>query len=390
MGYERDLATGASELKSYPIPTQLTPTSPSAGTSADLVSALPGLQAIIDALPQQIAVLDSRWVIVAINRSWKRAINAYGHELGPGANYLQFCLDFAEEGFEPARKIATAMQEIEAGKRTQYKRIYQGRDRWQDHSFLVRLSKLRLADQELATVTRYDITELIELRRMRRRLGSSLMEGQKEERRRLGREIHNSTAQLMVGLKLSVMRMKSFGLARRYRPVLNDMEEILDEMQKGIRSFAYLAHPPFLARMTIAEAITALAEGFSRRSGIGVQIDIDGCPGAITAEAKEALYRLVQEALSNVYAHAHATQVAVCLSGRREMVHIVISDNGVGMPACRTGEAQIGVGISGMQARLEDLGGRLTIRDLNPGTEIIGSLPNHPVPRTNGDLALPV
>jgi signal transduction histidine kinase len=100
--------------------------------------------------------------------------------------------------------------------------------------------------------------------------------------------------------------------------------------------------------------------------------------------AEMALYRVVQEALSNVHRHAHATEIAVGLFTRRSMTHVVVTDNGAGMPS----QVARGVGLASMRERVICLGGRFSIRSAGPGTAVIASLPLQPVIRAVGDLAV--
>ena len=104
---------------------------------------------------------------------------------------------------------------------------------------------------------------------------------------------------------------------------------------------------------------------------------------ATASAAEVAIYRLVQEALSNVHRHAHATDAAVGLHHRNSILHVAVADNGVGMPE----HVRRGVGLSSMRARIEELGGRLMIRPGNPGTVLIASIPAHSEIRSVGDLA---
>ena len=110
-------------------------------------------------------------------------------------------------------------------------------------------------------MTRYDVTELVQLRRQREVFGHSLMEGQAEERRRIAREIHDSTLQLLTGLGLAVGQLKRTQGSGETLNIVADMEQLLIETHREIRSISYLAHPPLLEEMGLTGALQALVEG---------------------------------------------------------------------------------------------------------------------------------
>jgi len=138
-----------------------------------------------------------------------------------------------------------------------------------------------------------------------------------------------------------------------------------------IRSIAYLIHPPVLGELTLPEALQALVEGFGRRTGFGVQFELVGEPQVCCPAAEGAIYRVVQEALSNVRRHAKAKHATVRLSRGTAVTHVIIADDGVGLPAT----IKAGVGLAGMRSRLSELGGRLSIRSQSSGTTVIASIP---------------
>lgn len=342
-------------------------------------------QQLINGLPEQIALLDEHWVILAVNEAWTKTAALYGYSaLQPGTNYFEFCRERAEEGHGAARPAVEGIMQIAAGVSDSFRYLYDGNDRWEGHTFQLCINRLEIAGRVFATVTRYDVTELVQLRRLREGFGHSLMEGQAEERRRIAREIHDSTLQLLTGLGLALGQLKRARKSNETLDIVAEMELLLGETQREIRSISYLAHPPLLKEMGLHGALQALVDGFGRRTGMAASLHIEDGPQLSWPGAEEVLYRIVQEALSNVHRHAHATKVAVGLFGRRAMFHAVILDNGIGMPA----HVWRGVGLPGMRERLSELGGRLIVRSASPGTIVIASLPAKPRIRAVGDLAL--
>lgn len=159
-------------------------------------------------------------------------------------------------------------------------------------------------------------------------------------------------------------------------PIVGELQELLDEAQREIRSVTYLAEPPALARMTLFDALNGLVGGFKRRTGIDASFEAVGEPVRLSSATETALYRIAQEGLSNVYRHAKASRAEIRLCFRAPMTYLVVADDGVGISndtLARQGSR--GVGLTGMRSRLVEIGGRLSVRRLAPGTEIIASIP---------------
>jgi two-component system NarL family sensor kinase len=344
-------------------------------------------QSLVDGLPEQIALLDADWNILVVNDSWTRTAELYGlFALMPGSNYVDFCRTKAMEGHAPAQDTIDGLADIMAGKTSSFRIVYNGSERWKGHDFQICVNRFSVGDQIYASITRYDVTELLELRRLREEFSDCVMRGQAEERRRLGREIHDSTMQLLAGLGLLIAVFRRRCDTMECQPILDEMDELLTEAQKEIRSISYLAHPPLLEKMSLAEALKSLVEGFSRRTDLPVTFEVVGDPQFCCPAAEGALYRVAQEALSNVHRHSKATAASVLLRRGKTMTHVVVADNGVGMPA----HICAGVGLSGMRSRLAELGGRLFVySSRRPGTAVIASVPAKKHINLGGDLALP-
>jgi two-component system NarL family sensor kinase len=343
-------------------------------------------QQLINGLPEQIALVDEDWVILAVNGAWTKTAALYGYEaLLPGTNYLRFCEARAAEGHRAAVPAVKGMKEIDAGARESFRYIYDGNDRWAGHSFQLTVNRLAIGGVTLATITRYDVTELAELRRLRAEFSETMILGQAEERRRIGREIHDSTLQLVTSLGLGLGQLKRSTKPKQTLDIVADMEHLLSEVHHEIRAISYLAHPPLLAEMGLQAALKTLAEGFGRRAGIAITVSFDGDVTFGSRGAQVAMYRIVQECLSNAHRHSGARNVAVGLIGRKSMIHAVVADDGVGLPEV----IPSGVGLPGMRSRLAEMGGRLTIHRRIHGAMIVATLPRDSTLRAIGDLALP-
>jgi signal transduction histidine kinase len=224
-----------------------------------------------------------------------------------------------------------------------------------------------------------------ELRRQikaRERLAGRLITLQDEERRRLGRELHDSTAQNLVALDMNLAHLErsADATARELTDTLADSRALVAESLREVRTLSYLLHPPLLDESGLASAIRWYADGFARRSGIAVTTEIDPTLGRLAREAEMALFRITQECLTNVHRHAASPTVAIRLKKRPTAVILEVEDAGHGMTAehlVDTGRStiELGVGISGMRERVRRLGGQLIIASSVTGTSVRATLP---------------
>lgn len=347
---------------------------------------LEAFQQIINGLPEQIALVDEDWTILAVNPAWIRTAALYGYDqLTPGANYLGFCEMVAEHGHAPAGLAAEGIRGLKRSGEPSFSFVYHGKDRWEGFAFQLCIKRIEVAGRTMYTVTRYDVTELVHLRQMREEFSHSLIEHQEEERRRMAREVHDSTMQLVASLGLSLGQIKRSKSVKTRTGIVGEMEELVGQIQRELRTVSFLAHPPVVSELGLARAVRQLAGGFGRRTGLEITVEADESL-SLSQAAEVAIYRMVQEALSNVHRHAQASKVVIGLHQRRSILHVTIADNGTGMP----GNPRTGVGLSSMRERIEEIGGRLMIRAGRPGTILMASVPPHGEIRAVGDLAIAV
>lgn len=335
------------------------------------------LQHLIDDLPEQVALLDENCTIIAVNRAWSEAMQKYGYTgVSPGDDYRKVCEYHASTGYEAAIRAAAAISEMASGERDFWQMEFRGRGKWSDCDYQMSFHRVAVGNRSFITIRRFEVTEIVELRRLKEDFSRSLKEGQAAERQRLGRELHDSTAQVLTALGLTLGRLKRHRRSMDWLPIVGELQELLDEAQREIRSVTYLAEPPALASMGLVDALKALVEGFTHRTGIDTSFEVAGEPAQLSSVAENALYRIAQEALSNVYRHAKASRADMRLCFRGPMTHLVVSDEGIGITIetlARHGSR--GVGLTGMRSRLLEIGGRLSVRRLLRGTEIIASIP---------------
>jgi signal transduction histidine kinase len=209
-----------------------------------------------------------------------------------------------------------------------------------------------------------------------------LLQLQDEERRRLGRELHDSLAQgvLAVNLNLAQAAQSSDSLSDRGRRALAEARRLLQEMSREIRTLSYLLHPPLLDELGLVSAIKQYAEGFSERSGVELELRLQTGFGRLPQEAETALFRIVQESLTNIQRHSGSQTAAIRLRGDSTCVNLDVSDRGRGMDksTIEGGNGpgnRLGVGILGMRERMIQLGGKLEIESSSSGTTVRVSIP---------------
>ncbi len=330
-------------------------------------------QQVADGLTEQTALLDENWTILAVNRAWTKTAALYGDgAFLPGTCYLELVRKLADDGLEIARHLVAAIEQIDSGATHSIELVYEGSPPEEGSVFQLVVNGFDVGGQKLASVVRYDVTGLVELRRLREDFSQSVIVHQAEERQRIARELHDSTTQLLACVSMKVAQLRRASHIAELPSIVAELDELLAETQQEIRSISFLAHPPFHGKLTLPEALKSLVEGFARRTGLDVEFQLTGESHVARPAAEGAIYRIVQEALSNIHRHSKAGHAKVRLTGNERMVHAVISDDGIGMPDV----INSGVGLAGMRSRLAELGGRLTIRSHVPaGTTVIASVP---------------
>jgi signal transduction histidine kinase len=218
------------------------------------------------------------------------------------------------------------------------------------------------------------IDELRSAERTTRALAASLVRAQDEERRRIARDLHDSTGQNLIAATLITGRLEPM-LPASAAPVLRQLEDVLQQSIREVRTVSYLLHPPLLDEAGLGLALRNFVEGYTERSGIAVTFDIAQDVGRLPSEVELVLFRLVQEALTNVSRHSGSRTARIRLERRstasgRDVV-LTIEDRGKGMPhagrlhgiagLARARSSVQGVGLASMRERLHQIGGRLEI-----------------------------
>ncbi len=209
-----------------------------------------------------------------------------------------------------------------------------------------------------------------------RSLSARILTLQDDERRRIARGLHDSLGQYLAALKMNVHMLAAGGENQRAAECL----DIIDKCIAETRTISHLLHPPLLDEAGFGSAARWYVDGFAQRSGIRVNLNLPSDLGRLSREAEIALFRVLQEGLSNVHRHAASSQVYIRLAVERDCLRLEINDNGQGIPAERLehlndGAAEVGVGIAGMRERMRELGGSLEIVSDSSGTRLQVAIP---------------
>ena len=213
-----------------------------------------------------------------------------------------------------------------------------------------------------------------------RRLSAQLLRVQDEERRRIARELHDGLGQYLAAAKITLdTLMITHGADAEY---LNEVEDLIDRCISETRTLSHLLHPPLLDATGFSSAASWYVEGFGKRSGIDASLSLPEKLGRMPTSVETALFRIMQEALTNVHRHADSCKVEITLEldKARTLVTLAIRDFGKGIPKQTLVEfkrsgTNVGVGLAGIRERLKELGGSLDVHSNKKGTILTATIP---------------
>lgn len=207
-----------------------------------------------------------------------------------------------------------------------------------------------------------------------RELSARLMEAQDEERRRIARELHDTTGQTLAALSMSLAQMQndsSPANAVRFAECL----ELISSASSEIRSLSYLLHPPLIEELGLGSAIREYATGFESRCGIRITVETSDDVGRLQDHREIVLFRIVQESLGNVHRHSGSPTANIRIFRDGQDVVLEIADQGRGMKRGEDGRLRYGVGLRSIQERLRPFSGTLSIESSAAGTKVKIVLP---------------
>jgi len=334
------------------------------------------LQLTMDALSAHIVIVDAHGTIVGANAAWLRFGEECGFGGAPyeiGSDYLALCAE-AIAGLQHREELTNGVRRILRGEqpafRMEYASAMPNAPKW----FQIRAT--RFGDGAGAVVAHEDITEIKEAENGLRQLAGRLLRLQDEERRRMARDLHDVTSQNLVAAALDIDRAHDASpeLDEPTKETLEEARALVEQALQEIRTLSYLLHPPLLDELGLGAALGWYVRGFENRSGITVALTIPEKMERLPAAAEQALFRIVQESLTNIHRHSGSATAEIRLSASRSEIVLEVSDQGRGMQdgadPDRTGIVSLGVGVSGMRVRLNQLGGELSVRGTARGTTV--------------------
>jgi signal transduction histidine kinase len=340
--------------------------------------------------PAEIVLLDNRGVIVAVNAAWRAKVVAVGLEVanaGVGALYT----DVARTAL---KHVDTAKFRRELGKLLSG-RILQLEDTYSldapngPELRQVQITPLRMGDAVCFAAIHEDLTERARVLAALHQTSDQLLHAQEKERQRIAIELHDSMSQHLAGLVMGVQDLRRrVGHDPIVRERLDEMGRLAQQAVQETRVLSYLMNASGEPREGLQVSVHRFVDGFARRTGLQVSFDASGPVDDIGAATQHAAFRVIQEALSNVYRHANARRASVKLARRAGVLTVHVADDGAGIQCAEVAGADqppLGVGISGMRARVEQLGGVLEIGGDSSGARVTATIPIPPGPAVSSE-----
>ena len=226
-----------------------------------------------------------------------------------------------------------------------------------------------------------EVTERKAVEEALRQLSNHLLHLQDDERRRIARELHDTTAQSLAAIAVNLVRVEklSQGIPTKATALIADSAALADQCSREIRTLSYLLHPPMLEEAGLSAALSWYANGFSQRSGVQVTVDVPAME-RLANDLEMTLFRIVQESLTNISRHSGSKTASIRIQRNRGEVLLEIKDEGKGIPPEKLERVNgnvfgLGVGVAGIWERVRQLGGDLEINSNSRGTIVSVVLP---------------
>jgi len=217
-----------------------------------------------------------------------------------------------------------------------------------------------------------------ELREFSKRLSQS----QDDERRRIARELHDSTGQKLsvLAMNLAMVQKELSSSEKAARKMLSDCSSLTNDISEEVRTLSYVMHPPLLDECGLETSIQMYSRGINRRVGLQIELDIPRRLERLSEEAELAIFRIVQASLANIQLHSGSAKATVKIEHVTDGLAVTIRDQGRGIPSGVLDRSPmnkgVGVGIAGMRERVKYLGGRLEIESSVCGTQVRATIPS--------------
>jgi PAS domain S-box-containing protein len=245
----------------------------------------------------------------------------------------------------------------------------------------ISLSPLQTDEGMVVTSAIRDITERKRAEENVRLLSGQLLHLQDQERRRIARELHDSSGQILAALaiNLSLAQSGNDKIDLRAAKALQESVGLVQELSRELRTLSHLLHPPLLDEVGLASGLRSYLDGFTERSKITVDLEIPKDLGRLSQDLETAIFRIVQECLTNIHRHSQSPIARIRITRSDSQISLEVEDRGKGIPPEKrqvmNSDGTAGVGIRGMRERLRQLGGSLEINSTETGTVVVARLP---------------
>ena len=207
-----------------------------------------------------------------------------------------------------------------------------------------------------------------------RSLSGRLIAMQDDERRRFARELHDGLGQELTAAKMAIDSILIQGPSESNKQAIVQASALVDGAIQQVRSVSHLLHPPLLDEIGLDAALSWYSEGLTKRSGIETSIELDPRDfPRLTPGLETMVFRIIQEALTNVFRHSGASKCSVSVVKKADSVSVVVTDNGKGITddIAAFDPEKIGVGIGGIRQRIKEVGGAMSLRNARPTGAIL-------------------
>ena len=332
---------------------------------------------LLDAIPQQIWSGPLDGTLDYCNERWRSYVGFGLEELRGDGWQSMLHRDDRERVLKAWQESVTNGTPYEQEERH---RGVDGTYRW----FLARGVPLRDAQGRIVRWygTNTDIEDRKQAEEELRRLSGQLLLLQDEERRRIARDLHDSTGQDLVALSTTLSQIHASipSSSRKLRKLASQCQALADQCIRDVRTLSYLLHPPMLDEAGLEDAIRHYASGFTHRTGIDVQLEMSPRLGRMKPDVELALFRVVQESLTNIQRHSGSPLAKIRIERDSGKITLEISDKGTGISGSlrrRNGKLPFGpgVGIPSMHERVKLIGGQFDIESSNSGTTVRVRIP---------------
>jgi signal transduction histidine kinase len=333
---------------------------------------------VLDSLRDHVAVMRRDGVIVAVNDAWRQfAIDNDSQSLesvAEGVNYLEICSRSTGDADDYAERALLGLDEVMRGEAESFEMEYPCSSPEEERWFLMKVVPLRVPEGG-CVVSHQDITsrkraerELLDSERALRdsredyrALARKLLTVGEDESRRLARELHDDLSQRLAVLSLEAGKLASTKTAPDTIPVgLKQLQDQIGAISRDIHAIARQLHPSILEDLGLDDALAEHCAAFSEYEGLRVDYVSEHLPKHMDPDVALNIYRIVQEALSNVAKHAEASSVSVSLVRKNQSLYLCIGDDGVGFERSESRGSK-GLGLASMRERVAVIGGALTI-----------------------------